>query len=143
MKKSVYVETSVVSYLTARASRDPLIAVRQQVTREWWETRKGFYDLFISQAVLDEAGRGDPGAAERRLAVLADIELVETTEQVIELAQDLIRSHALPKKAGDDALHVAFSAVHGLDFLVTWNCTHIANPDLRPAIDETIQRGGY
>lgn len=143
MKKSVYIETSVISYLAARPSRDLIRAAHQQVTREWWETRSRDYELFISQAVTDESSRGDPDAANRRLTILSGLQALETSEGVIRLAESLLRVHALPAKAGDDALHIAFSSVHALDLLVTWNCAHIANAVTMPAILRTIRAAGY
>lgn len=142
MKSSIYVETSIVSYLTARPSRDLVRAAHQEVTSEWWAGREA-YDLFISQLVLDEASAGDSGAAALRREALRDLPLLEMTPEAVALAQQLVRTAALPAKAAGDALHIALSAVHGVDYLLTWNCTHIANATMRPRIEAICRSGGF
>ena len=142
MKQRLYVETSIVSYLTALPSRDLVRAAHQQVTAEWWATRSNF-DLFISQFVLDEAAAGDGDAAGRRIAALREVELLEVTEDAILLAHSLVAGGGLPAKARVDALHVAMSAVHGMDYLLTWNCKHIANASLRGRIEELCRTAGF
>jgi hypothetical protein len=117
-------------------------AAHQQITRKWWERRKDF-DLFVSQAVTTEAGRGDSGAAARRLAVLDDIAALEVTEDASRLAEAFIEQHALPAKAAVDALHIAVAVVMGMDYVLTWNCTHIANAAIRPRIEEACRKLGY
>lgn len=142
MKLSIYVETSIVSYLTARPNRDLVRAAHQQVTRDWWATRDAF-DLYISQLVLDEASAGDVGAATQRLAALRELPLLELTPEVTALGIQLLREAALPHKAGADAFHIAFATVHGIDFLLTWNCTHIANATMRPKIEAICRASGF
>lgn len=142
MKTKVYIETSVISYLTAWRSRDLVIAGNQETTREWWDRRNEF-DIFISQFVLDEAAAGDPGAANARIDALKGIRELEVVEQVIEIGQELIMQTALPAKAKLDALHIAVAALHRMNFLLTWNCTHIANPMQRPMIESVIRGFGY
>lgn len=142
MKQRVYVETTIVSYLTARPSRDLIIAAHQAVTRQWWERRADF-DLYVSQQVVDEAGRGDPEAARQRLLLLIGVARLRVTDQALDLARELIAAHALPEEAAEDALHIALAAVSGMDALVTWNCRHMANAVLMRAIRETIDRAGY
>lgn len=142
MKHKVYIETSVISYLTAWPSRDLVIAGNQETTKEWWD-RKNEFDIFISQFVLDEAGAGDSGAAGERLNALKGIRELEIVEQVIEMGQELIIQTALPSKARLDALHIAVAALHQMNFLLTWNCTHIANPIQRPKIETVIRGFGY
>jgi hypothetical protein len=110
-KPAIYVETSVLSYLVARRSRDLIVAAHQQVTVEWWRTQKPSYDLFTSQIVIEEAGAGDPDTAEKRLAAVEDLPLLEVNEEAIHLAQELITSHAVPEKAARDALHIAVACV--------------------------------
>jgi predicted nucleic acid-binding protein len=138
----VYLETSVISYLTAPPSRDLLVAGHQQVTREWWEHRSRF-ELYVSDAVLEEASRGNPEAAARRLHALNDLDVVRPVPQALALAQQCLGSGIMPTKAALDALHVALATVHGMDFLLTWNCTHIANAAIRPQIDELCWKAGY
>jgi predicted nucleic acid-binding protein len=142
MKPRVYIETTIVSYLTARPSRDLVLAAEQEITREWWSGRL-LYDLFISQLVLDEAGSGDAEAAALRLKALGDAALLDTTEDAISLGRYLLEAGGLPGKAAADALHIAIAAVHGLDYLLTWNCTHIANARKRGKIDGLCRAAGY
>ena len=127
MKPRLYLETTIPSYLTSRPSRDLIIAGHQQVTREWWEKRRITFQLYISQLVLDEASAGDTAAALERLKALQDLPLLDITPEVTELASHILASGKVPRKAATDAAHIAISAVHGMDFLVTWNCVHIAN----------------
>ena len=127
MKSRLYLETTIPSYLTSRPSRDLIIAGHQEVTREWWEKRRETFQLYISQLVVDEAGAGDPVAALKRLKVLQGLSLLDITPEVAELASSILASGIIPRKAATDAAHIAIAAVHGMDFLVTWNCAHIAN----------------
>ena len=127
MKSRLYLETTIPSYLTSRPSRDLIIAGHQQVTREWWERRRNTFQLYISQLVVDEASAGDPVAARERLKPLRDLPLLDITPEVTELASGILASGKIPPKAATDAAHIAIAAVHGMDFLVTWNCVHIAN----------------
>src|SRR5213080_3622971 len=101
MLQRVYLETTFVSYLTARPSRDLVIAGHQQITHEWWDTRRESYELCVSQLVLGEAGAGDPQAAVERLEVLKAMTLLETTVDALALAKELIQAGALPAKAAD------------------------------------------
>ncbi len=127
MKSRLYLETSIPSYLTSRPSRDLIIAGHQQITREWWEKRRHAFQVYISQLVVDEASAGDPGAARERLIVLQPLPLLDITPQVAELASGILASGIIPRKAATDAAHIAIAALHGMDFLLTWNCAHIAN----------------
>jgi predicted nucleic acid-binding protein len=126
----VYIETSIVSYLTASPSRDLVRAAHQEVTTEWWAGRSGF-ELYISQFVLDEASAGDPAAAAKRLDALRGISLLDVTKDATLLAGKLLGSGALPANARIDAFHVAVATAHGMDYLLTWNYTHIANAAIR------------
>lgn len=143
MPKCVYIETTVVSYLTARPSRDVVIAGHQQVTHEWWYTRRTDYELCVSQLVLDEAGAGDPQAAQERLAVLQPMLVLEMTSEALELANELVQAGALPAKAAGDALHIAIAATKGIPFLLTWNCRHLANAVVRPMIEDVCKGKGF
>ena len=129
MNDRVYVETTFVSYLTARPSRDLVIAAHQQITHEWWDTRRASYELCVSQLVLDEVAAGDAQAAQERLLVLRPMLVLETTADALELAKELLQAGALPAKAADDALHIAIAATRAIPFLLTWNCRHLANPN--------------
>ena len=143
MRPKVYIETTIPSYLTAWPSRDLVTAAHQQITREWWQTRRQNFDLFTSQLVIDEAREGDPDAANRRLEVLDDIPLLEPGDDVAELAQALIEQVPFPQRAAADALHIAIAVVSGMDYLLTWNCRHIANAARRGAIESVCQSRGY
>lgn len=127
MKPRLYLETTVPSYLTARPSRDLIVAGHQQITRDWWENRREDFQVYISQLVIDEARAGDPVAAHERLGVLRSLPLLDITAEVSDLASGILASGKIPRQAAADAAHIAIAAVHGMDFLVTWNCAHIAN----------------
>jgi hypothetical protein len=139
----VYVETTFVSYLTARPSRDLIVAGHQQITHDWWDTRRGDYELCVSQLVLQEAGDGDPQAARERLDVLATMTVLEIKEEAVGLAEELVRAGALPAKAGNDALHIAVAAVHRIPYLLTWNCRHMANATMRRQIEGVCASKGF
>lgn len=140
-KPRVYIDTTIVSYLTAFPSRDLVRAAHQQVTREWWRAR-GAFDLYASQVVLQEASAGDPAAAAERLEALQEASLLAVTEEAIALGEALVRGGGLPAKASADALHVAVAAVHGMEYLLSWNCTHIANVTLRGKIESICRESG-
>jgi len=143
MRLKVYIETSVISYLTARPSRDLITAAHQQLTLDWWENRRFHFDLYISQLVVREASAGDEDAAKRRLNVIEIIPLLELNERSLALTRSLIEEGPLPEKASEDALHIAVATVHGMDFLLTWNCKHIANAEMRNLITEVCRSYGY
>lgn len=134
MKQSLYMETTIPSYLTSRPSRDLIIAGHQQVTKEWWETRRGAFEIYISQLVIDEASAGDPDAARERMLIVRDFAMLDITPEVGHLASAILASGILPRKAATDAAHISIAAVHGVDFLLTWNCVHIANAVITKAV---------
>jgi predicted nucleic acid-binding protein len=133
MKPRVYVETSVFSYLTARESASLIGATRQLLTRRWWERRKD-YTLFVSEVVIRECKAGDQEAADHRIAAVGDIPLLSLTDQAAHIAKLLLYEGILPTKAAEDALHIAIAAVHKVDFLLSWNFKHIANPVIQAQI---------
>jgi predicted nucleic acid-binding protein len=143
MKAKVYVETSVISYLTSRPSRDVVIAGHQQITRDWWQTQRETFDVVASQLVVQEASAGDPIAAQQRLEVLATMALLAVTEEALTLAQALVAPGPLPPKAAEDALHIAIAVTSGVEYLLTWNCTHLANATMRRAIERLCRTRGY
>jgi hypothetical protein len=143
MKPRVYLETTIPSYLTAWLSRDLVMAAHQQTTREWWDTRRDDFELFVSQFVIEEASAGNPEAAKLRLEVLVNVPLLDPGENVQALADMLMKGVPLPAKAAADSLHIAIAAVNGMDYLLTWNCTHIANAVLRPRIEAICRDFGY
>ena len=143
LKPKVYIETSIISYLTARPSNDLRAAANQSTTVEWWETQRPKFDLLISEFVIAEASLGHPDAAQRRLNVIEEIPELEATEEVKTLGQAFIAHGAIPKNAEVDAYHVAIAAVNGIEYLLTWNCTHIANAQIRPKIEAICRLYGY
>ena len=143
MKPVVYVETSVVSYLTARQSRDLVVAAYQEVTREWWRAASGRFDLVASELVVTEAGAGDADAASARLEVLKPVALLNITESSEALARRLLDLDAVPRQAAADAAHIAIAVTNGVDFLVTWNFKHIANAAMRSRIERVCRQADY
>ena len=133
-RKTVYVETTVVSYLTARPTADLVDAARRKVTVDWWETRRERFDLYASQVVVEEVSGEDREALMRRLAALAHVAVLTVTEAAEALARELVRRSAVPAPAHNDALHVAVSAVHGVDYLLTWNHRHLNNAETKPIV---------
>ncbi|MGL4464908.1 MAG: type II toxin-antitoxin system VapC family toxin [Planctomycetia bacterium] len=142
MRPKVYVETSIPSYVVSRPSRDLILAARQQLTREWWD-RRAAYELCISALVIDECKAGDSQAATARLAVLAGIDRLRQTDDVSALTDSLLNFVPLPKKAAADAEHIAYAAVHGVDYLLTWNCRHLANARLRSPMESVCRDAGF
>ena len=128
MPHSIFIETTIPSYYVSRPSQNLLQFARQELTREWWDARRHEFDLFTSQLVLDEASEGEPAKATERLELLAGLELLDLNEEVEALAAKLVGSGILPATAIRDASHLAAAGVHGMNFLLTWNCKHIANP---------------
>ena len=143
MKPKTYIETSVVSYLTARSSRDIVVAANQQVTQEWWQTRKPDFDVYISQLVIQEASLGNTEAVAKRLETLENMALLDISDEAIELASTLIMQKAIPAQAAEDALHIALAAVNGMDYLLTWNFKHIANAAMRANVELVCRLAGY
>ncbi|MCH8045303.1 MAG: type II toxin-antitoxin system VapC family toxin [Planctomycetes bacterium] len=143
MKPSVYVETTIIGYLAARVSRDLVTASNQQLTQRWWSDHRERFELFVSRFVLDECAAGDDDAAQERLALIQDISVFDVTDDVRSLSKSLMREVPLPGKAQVDSLHISVAAVNGADYLLTWNCKHIANAVLRPRIETVCRRHGF
>ena len=143
MKAKVYLETTIPSYLVAPPSRDLLIAAHQQLTREWWESRGPQFDLFVSVPVLEESGAGDAILAKKRLVLLAEIRVLALTEGILKLAESLVAEGPIPRKAGGDALHIAIATAYACEYLLTWNCRHIANAEIQRAARLVVRRHGF
>lgn len=139
----VYIETTVISYLTAWRSPQLIMAAHQETTRQWWDEERQRFDLFVSEAVVEEASAGDAEAAERRLEAIHGIAELAITDEVRDLAKKLIEFGQLPQKASLDALHIAIATVNGMDFLLTWNCRHIANATLQKSMRKICEDSGY
>lgn len=143
MKESVYVETTIASYLVSRPSGDVRVASNQVTTMAWWENRRQAFDLYVSEFVLVEASLGDESQAARRLEILKDIPEIETTDDVKDLGEALLTQGPIPERARIDAYHIAAAAVSGINYLLTWNCTHIANAAMRTSIENVCRDHGF
>ena len=143
MKPTAYIETSVVSYLTSRPSRDVVAMAHQRVTHEWWRTTPERFYLVASQLVIREAAKGDPEAARARLNILKGVTLLDATEDAEQLARELIDLRAVPPNAAADAAHIAIAVVNRVQYLVTWNFRHIANAAMRTGIEQVCRSAGY
>lgn len=142
-KPKVYVETSVLSYLAARPSRDSITLARQLITRRWWDTERGKYVLVVSEAVEAECRRGDPETIKRRRKLLEEVSLFPLHEKMVEVARLLVVPGAIPEKAQVDAMHIAAAAVEECEFLLTWNFRHIANVRIRREVERILANHGY
>ena len=143
MAHTVYIETTIISYLTAWSSRDLVRAAQQQQTREWWDKARPNFQLVASELVEREASAGDPVAAADRLQAMAGIEMLSITPVAELLTQKLIQALNFSTRAQPDALHVAIAATNGIDYLLTWNCRHLTNAVLRPKIELVCRENGF
>lgn len=143
MTSLVYIETSVISYLTSRPSRDVVIAGRQAISQDWWQYERQRFELRISALVEEEISRGDSSAAARRLDFVAGIPSLVIAENAVELAQNLIEKGAIPKGSEEDALHIAIAATQGVEYLLTWNFKHINNAETKLQIVKIVESFGY
>ncbi len=143
MTESVYIETTIPSYLAAEPSRREVVAMHQKLTRMWWDKKRHQYELFTSNVVLDEANEGDEATAQRRLQLLEGIPLLAITDEAEKLAETLLKTGAVPDVADRDALHIALACVHDIDCVLTWNCKHIANPHQFRKLQREVQKLGY
>lgn len=142
MPGSVYIETTIVSYLAARTSRDLVTAAHQAVTQEWWRNRQAF-DLFSSDVVVMEADRGDPEMRRQRLALLGETTVLPVAQDAAELAKVIVHHAKFPAIARLDALHVAVAAANSMDYLLTWNCRHLAGASFRSRIESACALAGF
>lgn len=143
MSETVYIETSIAGYLTARPSNNLILMAKVDATQKWWDKRRVQFILYISQTVLDEVARGDVEVATWRLKILRDFPLLEINEDVQNLAELFLARSNLPPKAADDALHIAVATVYGIDYLLTWNCKHIANAQIQKKLAQISFNAGY
>lgn len=143
MSETVYIETSILGYLTARPSRDIVVAANIEITREWWDTRRSDFQLYSSQAVVKETSQGDAAIASQRLEILHNFSLLDLNQSVLDLAEQFLSRSNLPAKADVDAIHIAVAIVHGMDYLLTWNCKHIANAQIQWKLAEISLDFGY
>ena len=143
MKQKLYIESTIPSSLTSRPSKNLIVAAHQEITHEWWENRKNDFAIYISQFVLDEVGSGDPEASRKRLDAIEEFEQLDITDDVTNLAAALITSGAIPQNSPTDAAHIAIAAVHSMQFLMTWNCAHIANAEISSVVKKICKDYGF
>jgi predicted nucleic acid-binding protein len=143
MKQRVYIETTIVSYLTSRPSRDVVIAAHQELTRQWWDTRAYSFDLLVSELVLEEVAKGDMEASDKCISAIEKLPILEISNEAVRLAEKLVLSGPIPREYTADALHIAISAVNGIEYLLTWNCKHLANATHRNKIETVVEEANY
>lgn len=144
IKPKIYLDTSVIGYLTSEPTRDLVTTSHQQTTREWWDKHRSIFDLYVSELVTQEAGRGDPGEARKRLDIVNLIQQeLKITDKATTLAQLFLKEKALPKKSANDLFHIAIATVHNMDCIITWNFKHIANVTMRKAMLKVCKLQGY
>lgn len=143
MTETVYIETSILGYLTARSTKNLILAANMEITKDWWELRRDAFTIYTSEAVLDEVMQGDPEIAAQRLEILRGFPLLELNQAVQGLAAQFLARSNLPPRAEVDAIHIAAATVHGMDYLLTWNCRHIANAQIQGKLAEISLNSGY
>ena len=143
MRMKVYIETSVVSYYTARPNRDVVIAGHQQATHNFWMRLDQNFEPFVSAVVLAESGKGNAEQAEERLEAVRRFRVIQITPEAQALARQIVAGGGVPAEFPEDALHIALAAIGGVDFLVTWNFSHINNPFTRMMIRQIVENEGY
>ena len=142
-KPSAYIETSVVSYYTARRSRDLIVAAHQEITYAWWDGHLHEYAAYVSQVVLEEIRRDDPAAATERLAAISEFQVLPASPEIEPLAVSYLTELRLPQDALYDTLHIALASIHCVDYLVTWNCRHIANASIQARLRRLAEQMGF
>lgn len=140
---SIYIETTIASLYVARTSPCLVEAARQRLTKIWWDDHRSDYELVCSQTVIDESARGDQEMSAKRVSLLSGLPRLELTDEVIAIADELVDRNVIPHKAANDAIHIAIASVHEIDYLLTWNCKHIANPHHRRRIFDCLSGYGY
>ena len=143
MKRKLYLETTVVSYLTARPSRDLLVAGHQEATRELWSILQEDYDTYVSALVYEEAARGDAEQASKRLAAIKPFRMLDIDMDARRLASKIIAGKGIPTEYPEDALHIAVAAINGIAVVVTWNFAHLSNPFTRMTVRQIVENQGY
>ena len=139
----IYIESTIPSYVVARPARDLLQAARQQLTKDWWDLKRAKHELFTSQVVLDEITDGEAAMAQQRLDVMAQIKLLDLTDEANALTKDILASGLLPADADRDAAHIALATVHEMDILLSWNCRHIANAAIQARLRRVAEKSGF
>lgn len=143
MKSTVYLETSIISYLTAYQSRDVIVLAHQKISEDWWEHNRQNYALFVSDLVEQEASAGNVLLSKRRLKIIKTLKYLATSEKAVELAETLVKRQAVPDNSVADALHIAIATVEEMNFLLTWNFKHIANAQMQSKIEKVCRDEGF
>jgi predicted nucleic acid-binding protein len=143
MTKTIYIETSIIGYLTARPSKNLIVAANAELTRDWWDNQRNSFTIYISPLVLQEVAKGDAEMVNKRLEVLNNFPLLDITESVQNLAQEFQKQSNLPPSAAYDTVYIATATVYGLDYLLTWNCKHIANAQIQKKLAQVSLDFGY
>jgi predicted nucleic acid-binding protein len=141
--EAVYLETTVVSYLVALPARDVVIAGHQQVTRDWWQLRRTQFRLVISQVVLDEISAGDDSEVRKRFELVRPLDVLSASPDAEALTTAIMEAGVLPEKAVRDAAHIALATVHGIQYLLTWNCRHLANAQISRRVARICSEHGF
>jgi predicted nucleic acid-binding protein len=143
MKRSVYLESSLISYYSNKRSRDLVCAARQIITQKWWQTRLKEFEGFVSPIVLEEIARGNQAAAEKRLETAKAFVELRLSQSALDCAEYLLRKKAVPRRYPEDALHISIAAVNGIDYLVTWNFSHINNAERKLDVERAVREYGF
>jgi hypothetical protein len=141
--ETVYLETTFISYFVSMPARDLVVAAHQQVTRDWWKLRGDQFRCVVSAVVMDEISIGDAAEVKKRLEFVTPLDVLAASEDAESLAQAIIDDGVLPKKAVRDAAHIAVATVHGVQFLLTWNCKHLANAQVSRRIQKICDKHGF
>ncbi len=142
-KPTVYIESSFISYLASRPSRDIVIAGRQAISHDWWKNHRQRFNVRISALVEEEISQGDALAAQARLALIKDVPNLEISDEASHLAEKLLYQEAVPKGSEEDALHIGIAAAQGADYLLTWNFKHINNAEMKSLITRVVESSGF
>ncbi len=140
--ETIYIETTIVSYLVANPSRDSILAAHQQITRQWWQDERIRYECVTSAETLKEARLGDAEMSQRRMEALSGLTVLAVDQSARSLAQEFLTEGILPPAAASDAIHAAVAANHGINILLTWNCRHLANPHILRKLREFVAHHG-
>ena len=143
MKRRIYIETTVVSYFTARPSRDLLVAGNQEATRQFWSSLATVYDTYVSALVYEEAARGNTREAAKRLDAIRPFRMLDIDDETRILAEKIVTGKGIPHEYPEDALHIAVAAINGVSVVVTWNFAHLSNPFTRMKVRQIVEDEGY
>jgi hypothetical protein len=139
----IYSESTIPSYVVARPARDLLQAARQQLTKDWWDFNSENHELFTSQIVLDEIAEGEAAMARQRLELVAELKLLDLTDEARMFTKEILASGLLPVEADRDAAHIALATVHEMEILLSWNCRHIANAAIQTRLRRLAEKNDF